>query len=135
MSETKIKIGIRFELRHLRNAPIEDVYKYFKIRDIIPTYYYPDTLELYYDPSKCGCASGIQQQPMIKMGDKMVSSVHMYYTVVSDYADEYFDFEMKLDDTLTVIDRLRREHVIRNEDIKLFGYMWYNGVDEPFYLE
>jgi hypothetical protein len=133
MSEDETKIGIRFRLRHLSNVPIEDVYKYFEKRGIIPVYFDEEDNEMYYDPVPCKYMKNTYIQPMIKRDCDTIKSVHVF--ILFEMYNSYFSYDFGLEDIIEILGKAREEHVIRDSDIRFFGYQWYNGTDEPFYIE
>ena len=133
MSEDETKMGIRFRLRHLSNVTLEDVYKYFEKRGITPSSIDEEDNYIYYDPVLCKYMKNTYIQPMIKHDDNTIKAVHVF--ILFEMYDSYFSYDFSLEDIIEMLGKAREEHVIRDSDIRFFGYQWYNGTDEPFYLE
>lgn len=133
MSEDETKIGIRFRLRHLSNVPIEDVYKYFEKRGITPSSIDEEDNYIYYDPVPCKYMKNTYIQPMIKRDCDTIKSVHVF--ILFEMYNSYFSYDFSLEDIIEILGKAREEHVIRDSDIRFFGYQWNNGTDEPFYME
>jgi hypothetical protein len=133
MSEDETKIGIRFRLRHLSNVPIEDVYKYFEKRGITPSSIDEEDNYIYYDPVPCNYMKNTYIQPMIKRDCDTIKSVHVF--ILFEMYNSYFSYDFSLEDIIEILGKAREEHVIRDSDIRFFGYQWNNGTDEPFYME
>jgi hypothetical protein len=133
LSEQVFKAGVRWKIDGLKDAPLDEVVKFFRIFNLEPDDVDDDWI---YYPHKMGTLC-----PRYEYNDKNEREWYLEYIVVYDKDYEFTPFILRGIDIFSMTDEIQIR-IAENEQYHhssflfpkpvVFAYSWYNGVDEPF---
>ena len=127
MSHTEYKVGLVGEIMGLRGKSEDEIYKYFYNNGIVPDEY-SEKDGVYYDLEYCtykGCFV-----PVVVDGGVLITYVFNSGPLECECDSDTMISSAELMYLITAMHKGFDEC-----NPKFFSYLWYNGTDEPIYID